>query len=192
MRKTAVVVALALLFACKGSKDASEEISSNPVSVRGWVEDVAGAKHESVVDLEIARRQTMFAQTSVWVEKSQYASGGVAENGSFIVLDVPPGTSTIGFSAPGAENSKVVLENVPGNADVLIPQIILVNGGAKVLDPKLIRIRVPGHGDTVKPTGKFATIAGIRVPIVETPLSQLTDRRDYPNPGGFRPVATVK
>ena len=191
MRKTAVLLALALAFGCKESKDA-DAIASNPLSVRGWVDDVAGAKRAETIEMEIARRQSMFQQTSIWVEKTQFASGGIAENGSLIVLDVPPGTSTIGFSAPGAENARVVLENVPGNADVLIPQIVLQNGGARVLDPNLIRIRVPGKASAPRDTGKTAKVAGYTVRVIEVPLHQLTDRRDYPNPGGFRPVAVVK
>lgn len=186
------VAALALVFGCSKSKDSAESIASQPVSVRGWVHDVAGAKTETNLDMEIARRQSMFVQTSLWVEKSQFASGGIAQNGAFIVLDVPPGTSTIGFSAPGAENARLVLENVPGNADVLIPQIVLENGGAKVLDPNLIKVRVPGSGSQPRDTGKLAKVAGHSVRVIETPLVQLTDRRDYPQPGGFRPVAVVK
>ena len=195
MKKTAVLVLLALALGCGDSKKEDETpytMSRSPVSVRGWVDDVAGAKRAETIEMEIARRQSMFQQTSVWVEKSQFASGGVAENGSFIVLDVPPGSATIGFSAPGAENAKVVLENVPGNADVLIPQIVLQNGGAKVLDPNLIRIRVPANVSQPRDTGQIAKVAGYPVRVIETPLGQLSDRREYPNPGGFRPVAVVK
>ena len=192
MRKTAVVVAIALAFGCSESKDSPHAMSRQPVSVRGWVDDVAGAKRAETIEMELGRRQAMFQQTSVWVEKSQFASGGVAENGSFIVLDVPPGTSTIGFSAPGAENAKVVLENVPGNADILIPQIVLENGGAKVLDPSQIKVRIPGRVTQERRTGQSAIVAGNTVPIIETPLSALADRREYPNPPGFRPVAIVK
>jgi len=81
---------------------------------------------------------------------------------------------------------------VPGNADVFIPDIMLERGGAKVLDPKKILIRLPMKIDKAKPTGKTAKIAGYDVPIIATPLGQLSDRREYPNPGGFRPVAIVK
>ena len=195
-RRWLAAAALLVLAACGGEKAKDESVyglSRDPVSVRGWILDVAGAKHETVPDIEIARRTQLFQSSSVWVENSQYASGGIAENGSFIVLDVPPQKATIGFNAPGAETAKIVLQNVPGSADVFIPDVILENGGAKVLDPKKILIRVP-NGDLSKPraTGKNAIVAGYSVPIIETPLGQLADRRDYPNPGGFRPVATVK
>lgn len=193
MRKIAVLLAAALAFGCgEESKDSPHAMSREPVSVRGWIDDVAGSKHAESLDLEVARRQSMFQQTSVWVEKTQFASGGVSENGAFIVLDVPPGTSTIGFSAPGAENAKVVLENIPGNADVLIPAIVLRNGDAKVLDPSKIQVRIPGSDSTPHPTGAFSIIAGNKVPVIETPLAQLGNRREYPHPAGFRPVAVVK
>lgn len=184
------MMALLLVTACGGEE--GYRISSNPISVRGWITDVAGAQRAETVEMEIARRQQLFASSSVWVEESQYASGGIAENGSFIILDVPPGSATLGFNAPGAETARIVLKDVPGNADVFIPNVILENGGAKVLDPKAILIRVPADVDKPRPSGKTATIAGYTVPVTETPIAQLMDRRDYPNPGGFRPVATVK
>ena len=186
--------ALVLVAACSGEKKSDDiyRLNSEPVSVRGWIADVAGAKHSETFEMEIARRQQLFQSTSLWVENSQYASGGIAENGAFVILDVPPLNATVGFNAPGAQDAKVLMKNVPGNADVFIPDIVLQPGGAKVLDPKKILIRLPMKIDKATPTGKFAIIAGYTVPIIATPLGQLADRRDYPNPGGFRPVATVK
>lgn len=194
IRRLAAIAALLFVAACGGApkEESIYHLSRDPVSVRGWILDVAGAKHESIPDIEIARRTQLFQSSSLWVENSQYASGGIAENGAFIVLDVPPQKATIGFNAPGAETAKIVLQNVPGSADVFIPDVILENGGAKVLDPKKILVRVPASIDKPRPTGKNAIVAGYSVPIIETPLGQLADRRDYPNPGGFRPVATVK
>jgi hypothetical protein len=84
------------------------------------------------------------------------------------------------------------MKDVPGNADVFIPNVILKNGGATVADPKAILVRLPSNVKTPTLTGKSATIAGYTVPIIDTPLAQFADRREYPNPGGFRPVATVK
>ena len=187
--------ALLLLAACGGEQQTDESIykmNREPTSVRGWIADVAGAQHSNVIEMEIARRQQLFAATSLWVEASQYASGGIQENGAFVILDVPPQKAVIGFNAPGAEDAKVILEGVPGNADVFIPDIVLERGSAKVLDPKKILIRLPMKIDKAKPTGRTAKIAGYDVPIIATPLGQLSDRREYPNPGGFRPVAIVK
>ncbi len=192
MKRSLLCVVL-VLAACGGEKEASiYEISRDPISVRGWVTDVKGAQRAQTMEMEIARRTELFQSASVWVENAQYASGGIAENGSFIVLDVPPNTATIGFNATGAENAKIVLQNVPATADVFIPDVILEPGGAKVLDPKKIVVRFPADIDKPRPTGKNAIVAGYAVPIIETPLNDLADRREYPNPGGFRPVATVK
>jgi hypothetical protein len=168
------------------------QLSRNPTSVRGWILDVKGAQHEQVIDMEIARRSQLFQASSVWVENTEFASGGIAENGAFIILDVPPIKSTVGFNAPGAETARIVLEGVPGTADVFIPDIILEPNGATVLDPKKILVRLPGDVKTPRNTGKTARVAGYVVPVIETPIAQMTDRRDYPNPGGFRPVATVR
>ncbi len=181
-----------LFLACGGDQTSTYELRSNPVSVRGWIVDVAGAKRGETMEMEIARRTELFASTSLWVEEFQYASGGISGNGAFMVLDVPPQTATIGFNAPGAETARLVLQNIPGNADVFIPDVVLEPGGAKVLDPKKILVRVPASVSKATPTGRTAIVAGYTVPIIDTPMHELRDRRDYPSPGGFRPVATVK
>jgi len=185
---------LLVLAACGAGEtgDSPARPARNPVSVRGWVTDVAGAQRAETYEQEIARRTQLFVSSSVWVENSEFSSGGIAENGAFLILDVPPGSQTIGFNAPGAEQAKIVLQNVPGNADVFIPNVVLENGGAKVLDPKAITIRVSGSVDAPRPTGETATVAGYNVAVMEVPYAQLENRREYPDPGGFRPVATVK
>lgn len=168
-------------------------MNRQPCSVRGWVLDVKGARHAESAELEIARRTELFATSSVWVEDTQYASGGIAENGAFIILDVPPQKAIIGFQANGADQAQLPIEGVPPSADVLIPNVILEPGGATVLDPKAILIRVPSR-DVEKrtPTGKTAKVAGHTVPIILAPIAEMNDRREYPNPGGFRPIATFK
>ncbi|MDP9192792.1 MAG: hypothetical protein M3P06_13910 [Acidobacteriota bacterium] len=193
MRRTLFTLLLLALAACGGNPDDSIYVlSREPVSVRGWILDVKGAKHEEIVDMEIARRTQLFQSSSVWVEDTKFASGGIAENGAFIILDVPPMNAIIGFNAPGAETAKIVLEGVPGTADVFIPDVILEPNGSTVLDPKKILVRVPADVDQPTLTGKTAKVGGYTVPIINTPFRMLNDRREYPNPGGFRPVATVK
>lgn len=195
-RLVAVVTALVTLTlgACSGDEATKNvyAMSREPVSVRGWILDVKGSRHEQVMDMEIARRTQVFQSTSVWVENTEFASGGIGENGAFIVLDVPPLKATLGFNAPGAENAKVILEGVPGTADVFIPDLILEPNGATVLDPKKILVRLPADVAKATPSGKTAKVAGYTVPIINTPIAQMIDRREYPSPGGFRPVATVK
>lgn len=200
MRTTALLLALASLFVA-GCGDAAKDknslgLSREPTSVRGWIYDVEGAapKEAKAIEMEMARRSQLFQSTSVWVENAGFVSGGVSPDGAFIFLDVPPGKNTLGFNAPGAENAQIVLQDVPGNADVFIPAVMLKRGGAAVLQPEKIKVRIPGTVTAPRPTGKFAIVAGIKVPVIETPLAELADRRDYPDPmqGVPRPLATVK
>jgi hypothetical protein len=189
-----LLAALLLLAACgHESKDGSiYDMSREPVSVRGWILDVKGSRHEADLELEIARRTQLFQSAHLWIEDSQFASGGIGENGAFIILDVPPGKVIVGYNAPGAETARLVLEGIPGTADVFIPDLILEPGGATVLDPSKVRIRLPADVEKATPSGKTATVAGYKVPIINTPLADMKDRREYPNPGGFRPVAILK
>ena len=119
-------------------------------------------------------------------------SGGVAENGSFILLDVPPGNVTIGLTAPGADQARIVLQNIPGNADVFIPGIVLKKGGVSVLKPQDIKVRLPAHVTQPAPTGQMASIAGVQVPVVNVPIATMVDRHDYPQPAGFHPVTKLR
>ena len=194
MLRRSLAIAFLVLAACGRSEKSGSlsQLQGEPVSVRGWIADVAGAKRGATMEMEIARRAELFQATSLWVENFEFASGGISGNGGFVVLDVPPQNSTISFSAPGAETAKLVLQNVPGNADVFIPDLVLEPGGVKVLDPSRILVRVPTTSDKAAPTGRTAIIAGYTVPIYETPMKQFGDRREYPSPPGFRPVATVK
>jgi hypothetical protein len=194
MLRRTFCVALLLLAACGGEKsdDSVFSLSRDPISVRGWILDVKGAQRGETMEIEVARRTALFQATSVWVENVQYASGGIAENGAFIVLDVPPQQATLGFNAPGAETARIELKNVPATADVLIPDVILQNGGATVLDPSKIVVRVAADVEKVTPLGKTASVAGYEVPVVQVPLSTMADRRDYPKPPGYRPLATVR
>jgi len=179
------------LTACGGEKKGGE-FSRKPVSVRGWVLDVKGAQRAESMEMELFRRQQLFQSTSLWVENNQYASGGIAENGAFIVLDVPPGASVVGFNAPGAESARLTLKDVPGTADVFIPDVVLEKGGATVLDPAKIQVRLASNVSKRTPTGQTAYVAGHAIPVIQVPIAELTDRREYPKPPGYRPVATVK
>jgi hypothetical protein len=195
MRQTLVATFAMLLFACGGNEKGGgslEKISRTPLSVRGWVVDVKGAVRAETFEQEIGRRQVLFQSTALWVENSPQSSGGIAENGAFIILDVPPGKAIIGFNAPGAENAQLVLENVPGSADVFIPDVVLQPGGATVLDPKKITVRIASRVDAPRPTGQTARVAGHAVPVMEAPLADFKDRRDYPTPPDVFPVAHVK
>ena len=174
----------------------TSQLSKEPISVRGWIADVEGTSSDNAIrtiETEMARRAELFGATTVWVENAPYVSGGVAENGSFVLLDVPPGNVTITFTAPGVDAAALKLENVPGTADVLIPGIELKRSGVTLHDPKAPRIRIASRAvDQARPTGKTALVAGHPVPVLETPLAQMVDRRDFPAPPNFAPVATVR
>lgn len=191
---TRFLVLALFLAACSSETPTGSKLSKQPVSIRGWVADVDRPGTEGdfkTVETEAARRLALFQQTSVWIEGAPYVSGGFAETGSFLLLDVAPGNITISFNAPGAETAQLVLQNVPGNADIVIPALLLQPNGSRLLQPQDVKVRVPGK--TNRPTGQHVIIAGQKIPIVEVPLSAMTDRRDYPDPGGqWRPVAVVR
>ncbi len=192
MTRFAICVVAVALAACGGGQSKTIPLSKEPVSVRGWIDDVEGALHSRTPEMETARRTELFQATSVWIENAPYASGGVAENGAFIFLDVPPGNTTIGFNAPGAEQAQLVMQNIPGNADVFVPGLVLKENGATVVKPQDLKVRVPAPVSKATPTGRMAMVAGVAVPIVNTPLAEFVDRHDYPRPAGFRPVATYR
>ena len=191
MRRLLIPLLLTLI-AC-GSEAPANRPAKQPVSVRGWIADVEGADKGEIQtpETEGARLVQLFQSTTLWIDGVNYVSGGVAETGAFILLDVPPGNVNISFNAPGAETAVLTLENIPGNADVLIPALLLKRGGAALLEPDGVVVRIPAGVDQPRPTGQTATIAGVKVPIIEAPIRDFEDRRDYPE-RGLQPVAIVK
>jgi len=191
------LLVVALLAACS-PKPITPVVSKEPVSVRGWISDIEGAVNANTpfrtVETEAARRAQLFKSTNVWVDNAPYVSGGVAETGAFLLLDVPPGNATITFSAPGAPEAWLTLQNVPGNADVFVPGVILKQGSVGLADPSAVRLRVAARVPKPVPSGSFAVIAGHRVAVMVTPIEQMTDRHDYPNAPGpvGAPLAIVK
>lgn len=194
MKRLAVITALTFLAACGNPSERRAVPDKNPLSVRGWVEDVEGGGQgmERTPETELARRAQLFQTTNVWVENVDFVSGGVAGNGAFILLDVPPGNVTISFATPGVASAKLILQNVPAGADVLIPGVMLRNGEVKIVDPKAIVVRVPANIEKPEPAGTQAIVAGHSVPVIRAPMRAFLDRRDYPEPGGLRTVAIYK
>jgi hypothetical protein len=195
MKCASALVVLLLFGACTGELP-SAHLSKEPTSIRGWIADVEGASPDGAyrtVETESARRIQLFQSTNIWVENAPYVSGGVADTGAFLLLDVPPGSITVSFTAPGAQNAKLVMQNVPGNADVLVPGLVLKPNGVALLDPKAVKVRVAAKIDKARPTKLTAVIAGVPVPVMEVPIAEMVDRRDYPDaPSTVAPVATVK
>ena len=191
------ILLLALLAAaCGGGKEpAGPHVARDPISVRGWIVDVDSGPNNAyhTIETEAARKQNLFRGTNVWIENAPYVSGGVAETGAFLLLDVPPGNVTITFSAPGAPAARLVLANIPGNADVFVPAMMLKRDGVALLDPASVKVRLADNIVKATPTGAFATVAGQRIPVMRTPINQMIDRLDYPNPPATQaPLAVVK
>jgi len=193
-----LLLLLALLaLACGRPEPGTPVVSKEPVSVRGWIADVDRPDNDGTfktVETEAARRGAMFQSTNIWMDDAPYVSGGVADSGAFILLDVPPGNSTIEFAPPGGPVSRLRMENVPGNADVFLPGLILKDNAAGFADPSAVKVRLAARVAKETPTGAFAIIAGQRIPIVNAPIAQMTDRHEYPTPPsvGPAPLATVK
>jgi hypothetical protein len=197
MSSRVAAILLLLFVACGGEprKSGQPSISAEPVSVRGWVTDVEGSGGDGstfrTVETEAARRQQLFQSMNVWVENSPYVSGGLAENGSFLLLDVPPGKVTITFQVPNQQPSRLVMENIPGNADVYLPGVVVTKTGVMFPQPNELKVRLASSIDQPKPTGRSATINGHNVAVVETPYAQMENRRDWPVPPGMG-LTTVK
>jgi hypothetical protein len=191
-----VVLFALFALACGGSPESQgPRVHKDPVSVRGWIVDVETGPDTAyhTVETEAARKRDLFRGTNVWVENAPYVSGGVAETGSFLLLDVPPGDVTITFSAPGVPVSRLVLKQIPGNADVFIPAMLLKRDTVSLLDPKNAKVRMAAQVDKAAPTGAFATVGDQRIPVMGTPIREMIDRLDYPNPPASQaPLAIVK
>ena len=201
MRSAAILAPIPLLLlllpACGGKPaQSTAQVSREPISVRGWIADIDDGSREGMyrtVETEAAKRTQSFQATNVWVDNAPYVSGGVSEAGAFVLLDVPPGKTAISFSAPGIPSANVIIENVPGNADVLIPGLILRKNGVSIADTKALQVRIAGNVGKPTATGAMAHVAGVAVPITRVPVNALLDRRDYPTPPGIGvPLATVR
>jgi hypothetical protein len=193
MKRWAAILLLAL--ACGDSDPNAPRVSKEPISVRGWIVDVAGSPKApfQTPETEAVRRMQLFQSIGVWVDNAPYVSGGISENGAFILLDVPPGNPVITFTGPGAPAARLVLQNIPGNADVLIPAMLLKPDSVTLLEPANVKVRLAVRVDHPTPTGLTANVAGLAVPVMNTPLAAMTDRHDYPNPPvSPKPLATVK
>ena len=195
--KRLLPLALVIPLACGRPEPGTPVVSKEPISVRGWIADVdrpdSGGTFKTV-ETEAARRGQIYQSTNIWMDDAPYVSGGVADTGAFILLDVPPGNSTIEFAPPGGPVSRLRMENVPGNADVFLPGLILKDNAVGFADPSAVKVRMAAQVAKETPTGKFAVIAGQRVPVVNTPIAQMTERHEYPTPpsSGPAPLATVK
>lgn len=194
--KRFILIVTLLTVGCGGGTEPKgPHVAKDPISVRGWIVDVDSGPNTAyhTIETESARKQNLFRGTNVWIENAPYVSGGVAETGAFLLLDVPPGNVTITFSAPGAPAARLVLGQIPGNADVFVPAMMLKRDTVALLDPASVKVRLAAQVGKAVPSGAFATVAGQRIPVMRTPINQMIDRLDYPTPpAAQRPLATVK
>jgi len=183
-----------LAAACGAPTPNNPHVSRTPISVRGWIVDIESPPNAyHTIETEWARKRQLFQQTNVWVDNAPYISGGVAENGSFILLDVPPGNVAVSFSAPGAPLVRLVLQHVPGNADVFIPALFIKHDSVALLEPNGVKVRLAAKVKEPTPTGATAIVSGLTVPVVNTPMVAMMDRLDYPiPPSSPTPIAIVK
>jgi hypothetical protein len=161
--------------------------------VRGWIGDIelTGETYAAVGKVDEAlRRMEMLGGANIYLENVPMASGGLQQDGSFMVLDVPPGNSRVIFQIPGVADSVMTLENVPPNADVLIPSLKVGGGKAMAIDAAKIQVRLPAKER--KQTNIVMKVSGQSATAVEVPVSELGDRRDYPTPEGHKPVMVVQ
>lgn len=176
------------LSACSSEKPKGAILRS-PASIRGWIAeielpDTGYYKLRSATTGAADAKMELFRETTVVVDGYQFASGGVAEYGSFIVLDVPPGDVTLTFTAPTVNDVKLALKGVPANADIVIPGLLLTKQGVKIHDPSKVLVRVP-NDEKVAP-GAVVNIGGVDVPVKPVPFGELSDRREWPTPERIR------
>jgi hypothetical protein len=186
-RRTLLLVPILLalgIAACSAPKGETAAARSGPVSVRGWIADVElPPSHNFMVTdpyLQIQRKYAMFRETAISVEGVQYVSGGVAETGAFIMLDVPSGDSIINFQPPGLPDAQLRLRQIPGSGDVLLPGLIIKGTQVVLFKPENAMVRLPGSGTERKKLDIPAFVSDQRIDVWEVPLAEMVDRREYP------------
>ncbi|HUP66240.1 MAG TPA: hypothetical protein VM557_13265 [Thermoanaerobaculia bacterium] len=194
MKRTIPFLLLILLPGCEGStleRSDRGSMKKNPISIRGWIAGIdTGAPPPGDVfavtstDLKISPYQSqLFQETNLSIEGVVYASGGVSDNGSFVVLDSPPGDVVLNFQAPGISLVQLRMSGIPPSADVLIPAIQVHPDRIEILDPKSIAIRVPAPaGGERKRLDEKAIVGEHQVEVWQVPLRDMMDRRDWPVP----------
>ena len=192
MRRASLLLAL-LCFACSDSESLDHEgrgsFRRGPLSIRGWFDEIAvgtpPADVFSVTDPNAripAYQRQLFEETNISLEGVSYASGGVSDNGAFIILDAPPGDLTLNMQAPGVPLVQMTLEDIPPNADVFIPGIKLYSDRFEIVRPDQILIRVPIRGGERRKSTQTARVGEHTVDIWQVPLREMMDRRDWPVP----------
>ncbi|MDX1584270.1 MAG: hypothetical protein R3338_11790 [Thermoanaerobaculia bacterium] len=149
------------------------DLPHGPVSIRGWVARVEGVPNYG--------QDGNLYDLNAYVEGIERVSGGVQEDGAFIILGVPPGESTIVFQAPGVDDAAIHFQGLPPKADVLLPGIVLTPDGVSIPRPELAKVRIPnGRGTEVEQVESETTANSLELPTYLVPIRALGDRLNYP------------
>ncbi len=182
--KTILTLLVPALLFC-GEPKPREGLPAGPVSIRGWVSRVEGVPNYNA--------SGPFYDLNAYVEGIERVTGGVRENGAFIILGVPPGASTIVFQAPGIEGASIHFEGLPPKADVLLPGVVLTPGGATIKNPEAAKVRIPaGREGEIEQIESATTANGVDLPTYNVPLRELGDRLNYPEPPPRSNVISVQ
>jgi hypothetical protein len=155
-----------------------------PISVRGWIAYIQLPPQElmKVSDPEQARRhmRQFLQDTNIYVVDMPFVSGSIAETGAFIMLDIPPGDVRVRFQPPGLPEAELLLRNLPGNADVLLPALKIENDQITLMDPSKAVVRIPIEGGERRKLDSVVFAGSHEVEVWEVPFGDLVDRREFP------------
>jgi len=138
------------LLSLRPSQPGGPVVSKEPISVRGLGRRRGrrGMHLPPTVETEAARKAQLYQSINVWIEGAPYRLRRTTRRTvRSLLLDVPPGNVTISFAAPGAPDAKLVLQNIPGNADVYVPALILAKNSVKFADPAAVQVRMAAQID---------------------------------------------
>lgn len=182
-RYALLLLAPALLFCSEPTP--RKGLPEGPVSIRGWVSRVDGVPNYG--------HDGNLYDLNAYVDGIERVSGGVQDDGSFVILGVPPGSSTIVFQAPGIDDAAIHFEGLPPKADVLLPGIVLTPDGASIEHPEAAKVRIPhGSDGEVEQIESSTTANGVTLPTYHAPIRTLGDRLNYPKPPARGNVITVQ
>ena len=185
MHRTFALMSILLLIAgCTPPEDDGTGPSNTPVSVRGWISHIELPPQDimKVVDpsKERQRMYQFLSDTNIYVVDRPFVSGSIAETGAFLMLDVPPGDITVRFQPPGLPEATLVIRNLPGNADVIIPALRIDGETVSLSDPSKAVARIPIDGDERRKLDDVVHVGDQTIEVWEVPFRDLVDRRDFP------------
>lgn len=173
-----------LLSACAAPENPGQGPGKTPISVRGWIAYIQLPPQElmKVSDPEQARRhmRQFMEDTNIYVVDMPFVSGSIAETGAFMMLDIPPGDVRIRFQPPGLPEAELLLRNLPGNADVLLPALKIENDQVTLMDPSKAVVRIPVDGGERRKVDSTVFAGSHEIEVWEVPFGDLVDRRDFP------------